>query len=226
MSSLLRDIMELECSGQKFVTDYGKADLSVRCAMAVRFLFRHAKQMLKEGSEKQLEAVTLMYAFISAMDAITATAVGESALQLFARHMAARAYGALGDHDFERTLNEGIWEDLFEWTDTAKESEDLLFVRTQVFWALIEADSDLFSPLGLDSWAERIRQLEESHHPNFSGRALFLAKRYVEAGRPMDAVALLTRAVACNFGDLDEIAEAQAYRAELEKMLPPEPQEG
>lgn len=225
----LRETVEKEGKGEAFGVAWDEADDRTRSAMLVRYLYREARAAIHSNDlalkEKALAYIT-MFEAESMRLAEMAVDCPDTALVLLVHHNVASIMGLAGRKAEQNKLNHMLWSQIEKLDPEEQVDPDIRFVRSKIFFGLLENDRDFAQSISLDLWATYVADLEADRYPDFPGRALRLAREYMKAGKLQKAIALLVQAVACNFGKEDQIRDALAYRTELEKMLPPEPEEG
>lgn len=221
----LRDLVELEGrngSLDEFFDSSGSSLPSVRqlVVLAVRTMYRPARARLRSStSREQMAGRNGMRQFAAIMEIYANFALDDQdfSAKCLALHNAASANGFLGEDGKykQNLLNNHIFGQLSMRTpDIVSWNEDEKFVYSKVFWGLMENDSEFVRDVSFDDWREQLSILEKERYPDFPGRVLIYAKKYLAVLKPFvntDLISLLDRAGTCEFGKEDQKKDVREY---------------
>ena len=233
----LREVVELEGKGGE-LPGYLNAMTKEMLAITVRELYRPARAKLnstdpaikEEGRRGMLLFARIQYAFANEAEAEanalrnSMEAVAENRPMVetiyermmtaeLARHNAASAIGWTSK-DEQNKVNRAVLNHL-QGVPSEFRDENWRFVNSKVLFGLYENDAEFAATVEIWQLHEGVMDLWKDRYPDFPGRALRLAKKYVEMGDNKPAIVLLKEAISADFGKEDQRKDAQAYLDQL-----------
>ncbi len=135
---------------------------------------------------------------------------------LLALYMVSSAQGVLGNVLQQNALNKNLLALLERFAEMNRHyahDPDLLFVKAKLLFTLIKHDSDFAGGYPVSDVVDFVLSMEERRHPDFPGAALALVRMSRQWCVPDEHILILLRALRCDFGWPDLIAEVERYFA-------------
>ena len=194
--------------------EWDKASERERFAINVRRRYRPARALVGQPGRED-DVVRGMWRYALAQQRLDASKDPEPKV-FFALVFNTRGCvsGFLENRNSQNNLNHKGLRLLLE-IPKEQRLEDWHYVYSKIFFGLLEKDQGFFGNVSLDEWKAAVDALEEHRSPNFPGRALFLARHLFDLGEADEAIKILERASAAEYGKDDQLREVEEFLARL-----------
>lgn len=190
-----------------------------RAAYDVITGYRPARVLLRsENSDQQAQGREGMLLFADTRISIADAAINAGDLigGLNTLQQRASGLGMAGERDSQVLVLRQAWETLNRDFTLDDSSDDVLFLRDSLFAGLYENDPEFKHTVSLDALEKFVLGMHKQQDPNFAGRAIVLARRFVNQGYPGKAVLFLEMAIESHlFSKEDQVNDARTYRDQL-----------